>query len=110
VEDSALLNRVQACRPGHILIALSGGVQEKLGLYLRENYSHRPAIHCIGAALGFVTGYQVAIPPWADRLYVGWLARLVSNPRKFLPRAVNALWLPGMILKYGERLPDSIPA
>ncbi|HEV2804396.1 MAG TPA: WecB/TagA/CpsF family glycosyltransferase [Chthoniobacterales bacterium] len=104
VEDPALLDRIRAQPPGHVVIALSGGVQEKLGFYLRENFD-RPAIHCIGAALGFVTGYQVAIPAWADRLYLGWLVRLIANPRKFLPRALSAFALPGLIMRYGERLP-----
>jgi len=74
---------------------------------LREHYAHRPAIHCIGAALGFVTGYQIAIPNWADRLYLGWLFRLFANPRRFFPRALSALALPGMILHYGEKLPKA---
>jgi len=105
VEDPALLDRIQSHQPRHIVIALSGGVQEKLGFYLRENLRHRPAIHCIGAALGFVTGYQVAIPNWADRLYLGWLIRLLANPRRFFPRAISAFALPGMIMKYGEEMP-----
>lgn len=124
VEDVALLENVRSRAPAHIVIALSGGVQEKLGFYLRENgllstdlrpptsdlgdRSDRPAIHCIGGALGFITGYQVAIPPWGDRLYLGWFLRLLSNPRRFLPRALSALALPGMIAKYGERLPVPI--
>jgi len=105
VTDPLLLALIQSSRPGHVVIALSGGVQEKLGFYLREHYAHRPAIHCIGAALGFVTGYQVAIPNWADRLYLGWLVRLLSNPRRFVPRALDAFELPGMIVRYGEDLP-----
>jgi len=105
VEDPALLDRIQSHQPRHIVIALSGGVQEKLGFYLGENLRHRPAIHCIGAALGFVTGYQVAIPNWADRLYLGWLIRLLANPRRFFPRAISAFALPGMIVKYGEEMP-----
>jgi len=105
VGDPALLDRIQSHQPRHIVIALSGGVQEKLGLYLGENLRHRPAIHCIGAALGFVTGYQVAIPNWADRLYLGWLIRLLANPRRFFPRAISAFALPGMIMRYGEEMP-----
>ena len=121
IEDPTLLDRIRSRQPGHVVIALSGGVQEKLGFYLREKCrlsadlrlptpglsapSGRPAIHCIGAALGFVTGYQIAIPAWADRLYLGWLLRLVSNPRRFLPRALSAFALPGMIVRYGEGLP-----
>lgn len=105
VEDPSLLQRIESRRPRHVIIALSGGVQEKLGFYLRENAGYRPGIHCIGAALGFIIGYQVAIPAWADRLYLGWLLRLLSNPRRFLPRALSAFALPRLIMKYGENMP-----
>lgn len=105
VEDSSLLARIESAQPRHIVIGLSGGVQEKLGFYLREHAGYRPVIHCIGAALGFVTGYQISIPNWADRMYLGWLLRLISNPRRFLPRSMIALALPWLILKYGEKLP-----
>jgi N-acetylglucosaminyldiphosphoundecaprenol N-acetyl-beta-D-mannosaminyltransferase len=104
-DDPALLDRIQSRRPRHVIIALSGGVQEKLGFYLLQNAGYRPGIHCIGAALGFVTGYQIAIPNWADRLYLGWLCRLLANPRRFLPRAMSAFALPGLIVRYGEKMP-----
>jgi exopolysaccharide biosynthesis WecB/TagA/CpsF family protein len=105
VEDPSLLARIESAQPRHIVVGLSGGVQEKLGFYLRERAGYRPVIHCIGAALGFVTGYQISIPNWVDRLYLGWLLRLISNPRRFLPRSMIALALPWLILKYGEKLP-----
>lgn len=105
VEDPSLLARIETNCPGHVVIALSGGVQEKLGFYLRAQSADRPAIHCIGGALGFVTGYQVGIPDWADRLYLGWLVRLVAQPRRFFPRALQAFALPGMIIRYGESPP-----
>jgi UDP-N-acetyl-D-mannosaminuronic acid transferase (WecB/TagA/CpsF family) len=105
VEDPSLLARIDSGRPRHVVIGLSGGVQEKLGFYLRENLGYRPTIHCIGAALGFVTGYQISIPNWADRLYLGWLLRLLSDPRRFLPRSMIAFALPGLILRYGENIP-----
>jgi UDP-N-acetyl-D-mannosaminuronic acid transferase (WecB/TagA/CpsF family) len=88
-----------------VIIGIGGGVQEKLGLYLRENLGYRPAIHCVGAALGFLTGDQKAIPDWADRLYLGWLCRLLAQPRIFIPRLSRALELPWLIWKYGENLP-----
>ena len=109
VEDRLLVEGIKARQPRHVVIALSGGVQEKLGFYLRENAGHRPAIHCIGAALGFITGYQIAIPAWADRFYLGWLLRLISNPRRFLPRALSAFSLPAMIIRYGDSMPPLKP-
>ena len=105
VEDRNLLSLIEQQRPAHVIIAIGSGAQEKLGYYLRENLSYRPAIHCIGAALGFLTGDQVSIPEWADRLYLGWLCRLVAQPRVFIPRLSRAVELPLLIWKYGEKLP-----
>ena len=105
VEDRRLLDLIEQKRPEHIIIAIGNGAQEKLGYYLRENLSYRPAIHCIGAALGFLTGDQVAIPKWADRFYLGWLFRLIAQPRIFIPRLTRALELPWLISRFGSDLP-----
>ena len=105
IEDRNLLSLVEQNRPSHVIIAIGGGAQEKLGYYLRENLSYRPAIHCTGAALGFVTGEQIPIPDWADRWYLGWLLRLMIQPHRFIPRLIHGLQLPWLIWKYGERLP-----
>jgi exopolysaccharide biosynthesis WecB/TagA/CpsF family protein len=105
VEDRNLLATIGRHRPVHVIIAIGSGAQEKLGYYLRENLSYRPAIHCIGAALGFITGDQAAIPDWADRLYLGWLWRLIAHPRIFIPRLMRGFELPWLIWKYGEKMP-----
>lgn len=105
VADPTLARVVEQRRPKHIIVAIGGGVQEKLGLYLRETLTYRPAIHCIGAALGFLTGDQPPIPLWADRLYLGWFLRLVRNPRVYLRRYWLAHALPGLICRYGSELP-----
>ena len=105
IEDRDLIALIEKRRPAHVVIAVGSGAQEKLGYYLRENLSYRPAIHCIGAALGFITGDQIRIPDWADRFYLGWLVRLFSQPRIFIPRLSRALELPWLIWRYGGKLP-----
>ena len=105
VEDPSLLKLLERRRPAHVVIGIGSGPQEKLGPYLRDHLSYRPAIHCIGAALGFLTGDQVAIPDWADRFYLGWLLRLFAQPRIFIPRLARAAVLPWMMLKFGRELP-----
>ena len=105
VEDPVLLELVNERQPAHVVVGIGAGPQEKLGRYLREHAAHRPAIHCIGGALGFVTGDQVAIPNWADRLYLGWFFRLVTQPRVFIPRLTKARVLPLLIARYGSELP-----
>jgi len=107
VEDRKLIALIQEHRPMHVIIAIGSGAQEKLGYYLREHLSYRPAIHCIGAALGFITGDQPAIPDWADRFFLGWLWRLVAQPSIFISRLSRALELPWLIWKYGEKLPPT---
>lgn len=105
LNDSALLDRLKDKRPRHVIIAIGNGPQEKLGVYLRDGLKYRPAFHCIGAALGFLTGDQVAIPDWADRFYLGWLLRLFAQPRIFIPRLARGAAVPWMILKWGTELP-----
>jgi N-acetylglucosaminyldiphosphoundecaprenol N-acetyl-beta-D-mannosaminyltransferase len=105
VEDRHLLALVEEHRPAHIVIAIGSGPQEKLGYYLRQNLSYRPAIHCTGAALGFITGDQIAIPDWADRFFLGWLFRMIAQPRIFIPRLMRGFELPWLIWKYGKNLP-----
>ncbi len=105
VEDESLVECLKRKRPRHIVIAIGNGPQEKLGLYLRDRLDHRPAFHCIGAALGFLTGDQVAIPDWADRFYLGWLLRLLAQPRIFIPRLARAATLPWLLARYGRAMP-----
>ncbi len=105
VEDRDLLALIEQHRRADVIIAIGSGAQEKLGYYLRENLTYRPAIHCIGAALGFVTGDQTAIPDWVDRFYLGWFFRLLAQPRVFIWRLIGGLELPWLIWKYGSELP-----
>ena len=105
IVDRDLLEMLSRKQPKHVIIGLGGGAQERLGLYLRDNLSYHPAIHCIGAALGFLTGDQHPIPDWADRLYLGWLVRLLRNPKLYARRFSVAHELPGLICRYRENLP-----
>jgi exopolysaccharide biosynthesis WecB/TagA/CpsF family protein len=105
IEDRELLAKIDHRTPAHVVIGIGSGPQEKLGHFLREHLSYRPAIHCLGAALGFLTGDQIRIPGWADRFYLGWLLRLFAQPHIFIPRLTRALELPWLIVKYGEKLP-----
>lgn len=105
IEDRPLLDTLGALRPKHIVVTVGGGTQERLGLYLKRNLGYLPAIHCIGAAIAFLSGDQVRIPNWADRLYLGWLFRCVSSPRKFIPRYLSAPRLIPLLWRYRTELP-----
>jgi N-acetylglucosaminyldiphosphoundecaprenol N-acetyl-beta-D-mannosaminyltransferase len=105
IEDEVLIQVLRDRRPNHVIVTLGGGIQEKLGLYLKRNLKPVPAIHCIGAAIAFLSGDQVQIPMWADRFYFGWLFRCLSEPTRYVPRYWSARKLIGLMLRYRERLP-----
>ena len=108
IEDLDLMDAIERVRPKTIFIQLGGGVQERLGLYLRENLSFSPAILCTGAALAFLSGKQAKIPNWADRFYMGWLLRCLFNPAVFVPRYLRAFRLIGVLTKNGKSLPKVV--
>lgn len=105
ISDVELVKRIEARKPRVVMLAIGGGVQERLGCGLRAQLSYRPGILCLGAAIAFLTGGQAAIPPWADRWMLGWLLRLLSSPRKFWRRYWDALPLGLLLRRYRENLP-----
>ena len=105
IRDPELLERLEQHRPKHVVLGIGGGIQERLGFYLKQNLSYQPAIHCVGAAIAFLSGDQVRIPVWADKLGLGWLWRSVSNPKRYVPRYWDARHLVPLMLRYRDRLP-----
>ncbi|HEX3473158.1 MAG TPA: WecB/TagA/CpsF family glycosyltransferase [Silvibacterium sp.] len=104
--DEALLEQLKKLHPRHIVVTIGGGTQERLGLYLKQNLGYLPAIHCVGAAIAFLSGDQVHIPVWADRFYLGWLFRCVSAPVRYVPRYWQARKLLPLIVRHRSELPD----
>src|SRR5262249_8074115 len=86
IQDNKLVKLIEKRQPAHVIICVGGGVQERLGLYLKRHCHLGLGIHCLGAAIGFLTCDQVRIPDWADRWVLGWFFRCVSDPRRCVPR------------------------
>jgi UDP-N-acetyl-D-mannosaminuronic acid transferase (WecB/TagA/CpsF family) len=105
ISDPVLLERLNRLRPQHVIVTIGGGTQERLGLYVKRNLAYRPAIHCIGAAIAFLSGDQVHIPVWADRFYLGWLFRSIAEPKRYAPRYWGAFKLLPLMLRHRDRLP-----
>jgi exopolysaccharide biosynthesis WecB/TagA/CpsF family protein len=103
--DESLQAQIERIRPKHVILTVGGGVQERLGLYLKRNLSYQPAIHCVGAAIAFLSGDQVRIPVWADRNYLGWLYRSIAEPKRYVPRYWEARKLLYLLIRYRDRLP-----
>jgi exopolysaccharide biosynthesis WecB/TagA/CpsF family protein len=108
IDDQILLNLLRQRRPRHIVLTIGGGTQERLGSYIKNNLDFRPAIHCIGAAIAFLSGDQVRIPEWADRAYLGWLFRCLAEPSRYVSRYWSARKLLPLMLRYRGNLPPAV--
>lgn len=98
IEDIKLLNIINFQKPKYIIINLGGNIQEVLGYYLKQNLRYKPVIICSGAAISFFTKKQAPISNFIDKLYLGWLARILFNPKIFLPRYLKAIKLLFIVL------------
>jgi UDP-N-acetyl-D-mannosaminuronic acid transferase (WecB/TagA/CpsF family) len=105
IEDEPLLAKMRAHHYKHVVVTVGGGTQERLGLYLKRNLDYLPGIHCIGAAIAFLSGDQVHIPTWADKSGTGWLLRCLSKPSAYVPRYWSARKLIWLMLRYKSELP-----
>ena len=93
IYDVKLLNKINKTKPKYIMINLGGGVQEVLGSFLKNKLNYKPSIICTGAAISFLTKQQAPISIFFDKIYLGWLIRIIFNPYIFLPRYIKALKL-----------------
>ena len=88
--DLKLLNLINNYKPKYIVINIGGGSQEPLAIYINKNIKHNASIMCTGAALAFMTGEQAPINKFVDKLYLGWLTRIIWNPRLYLVRILKS--------------------
>ena len=93
IKDSKLLIKIKKIKPNYIIINLGGGTQERLGSYIKNNINFKSAIICSGAAISFFTKQQAPINIFFDKIYLGWLIRIIYKPSIFLPRYLSAFKL-----------------
>lgn len=91
--DLKLLNIIETLKPNFLIINIGGNIQEKLGLWIKNNCSYNINIICTGAAISFLTKSQAPINNFIDNLYLGWLMRCIYNPKIFIPRYTKSLKL-----------------
>ena len=93
IEDKNLIKKINEFKPHYIMINLGGGIQEILGVYIKNNIKFKSSIMCTGAAIAFLTGEQAPINKYVDRAYLGWLVRFLWNPKKYYKRTLKSFSL-----------------
>ena len=70
LHDVYLLKILKKFKPDYIIVNIGGGIQEILGLYIKENYKKKTSILCTGAAISFYTKDQAPINIFIDKYYL----------------------------------------
>ncbi|MET4102168.1 N-acetylglucosaminyldiphosphoundecaprenol N-acetyl-beta-D-mannosaminyltransferase [Roseovarius sp. MBR-78] len=84
---------------GLCLLALGAPRQEIFAARAREALPHL-GLAGIGAGLDFLSGAQHRAPRWVRRLALEWLWRMLSQPRRLVPRYARcAAILPGLAVQ-----------
>lgn len=97
IQDPDLLRKIESQNPALVVINLGGNIQEPLGAWLYPQIHPATTLLCTGAAIAFLSGIQANIPPWADRLYLGWFSRILQNPHYYIKRYWKARRLANLI-------------
>lgn len=96
-EAEAVLAAVAASGARLVFLALGAPRQERLAARGRARL---PGVGfaSVGAGLDFLAGTQRRAPVWARRLALEWLWRMLTSPRRLVPRyAACAAILPGQV-------------
>ncbi len=99
INDQKLLVLIKKINPDFIMINIGGGIQEILATFIRKNIKNKTTILCTGAAIAFLTGQQANIPKIIDKIYLGWLFRIIFSPRLYLLRYLKSFKLINLVLK-----------
>lgn len=90
IKDYKLLNKIKRSKPRIIIINIGGETQEILAQFIYNKINFKTSIICTGAAIGFLTGTQAPINTFIDKIYLGWLIRILHDPKKFFIRTIKS--------------------
>ena len=87
----ALVQSVDDAQP-HLLIVGLGAPKQEIWL---QNYQHRlstRAAVAAGATIDFLAGEQSRAPVWVQQVYLEWLYRIGTDPRRLALRYLRDAW------------------
>jgi UDP-N-acetyl-D-mannosaminuronic acid transferase (WecB/TagA/CpsF family) len=99
ISDQKIINYIKKKKPYYIIINIGGLKQEPLAFFIQNTIKFKCRIFCLGGAIDFITGLQAPINEFIDKIYLGWLLRIVFKPNIFFIRVVRSLNLLKFFLK-----------
>lgn len=91
MDHAEILNRLEAAKPDILLVAFGAPKQEKW-VHMHKHAWTVPVSIGVGGTLDFLAGTQKRAPKIFQRLYLEWLWRMFSDPRRLFKRYAGNLW------------------
>ena len=91
-ENEAIAQRVNASQADALVIGLGAPKQELWINRMREEIT-TPVSLCVGATIDFLAGNKSRAPKWMQRLSLEWCHRMLSEPRRLVPRYAKDAWV-----------------
>lgn len=89
-EDEEVVRQINACGPDVVWVGL-GGTKQILWMADHLGRIQAPVMIGVGAAFNFHAGVVRRAPSWVRRWGMEWAYRMVTEPRKILPRTPHTL-------------------
>ena len=99
IYDQRLINYIKKKKPYYIIINIGGLKQEPLAFFIENTIKFKCRIFCLGGAIDFITGLQAPINEFVDKIYLGWLLRIIFKPNIFFIRVLRSLYLLNFFLR-----------
>lgn len=91
MDHADILKRLESAKPDILLVAFGAPKQEKW-VHMHKHSWSVPVSIGVGGTLDFLAGTQKRAPKLFQRLYLEWLWRMFSDPRRLLKRYAGNLW------------------
>ena len=85
MDDSELLERIEAARPDILLVAF-GNPKQEIWIHRNRKRLDVPVSIGIGGSLDMIAGSLKRAPEWVQMLQLEWLFRMLQEPGRLLPR------------------------
>lgn len=96
INDPKIIDYINKYKPHFIIINISGLKQEPLAFSINKKIKFKCVIFCLGGAIDFINGLQAPINTFTDKIYIGWLMRVIYNPKIFFVRVLKSF----LLIKY----------
>ena len=98
-ESDAICSSVNASRADLLVIGLGAPKQELWVHQYQQQLSVKVAL-CVGATIDFMAGEKSRAPVWMRKVYLEWLHRALSEPKRLGKRYLkDAFIFPKLVLK-----------